>query len=165
MPSKTSLIFSNFFWSSCSDNLTTASAPFRPEVNNPIRRFDHVTSVHVILSVDKLVQKAEVTLHVKGKDIFVEQSCEDMYAAIDMLIDKYLDAEPEEWTAYDYQAPEGFLMNKMYALRRFTSAWARARSGAAGFQSGALAQPAKASTAVVGGTKYIKLVTEAAAPR
>jgi hypothetical protein len=46
---------------------------------------------------------------------------------VDMLIDKYLDAEPGKWSALDYQAPEGFLMNKMYALRRFTSAWARAR--------------------------------------
>ncbi len=44
-----------------------------------------------------------------------------------MLIDKYLDAEREKWGAGDYQPPEGFLMNKMYALRRFTSAWARAR--------------------------------------
>ena len=46
---------------------------------------------------------------------------------VDMLIDKYLDAERAEWGAGDYQPPEGFLMNKMYALRRFTSAWARAR--------------------------------------
>ena len=33
-------------------------------------------------------QKAEVTLHVKGRDIFVEQAHEDLYAAIDQLIDK-----------------------------------------------------------------------------
>ena len=46
---------------------------------------------------------------------------------VDMLIDKYLDAERKKWGAGDYQPPEGFLMNKMYALRRFTSAWARAR--------------------------------------
>ena len=29
-----------------------------------------------------------MTLHVKGKDIFVEQSHEDLYAAIDQLMDK-----------------------------------------------------------------------------
>lgn len=46
---------------------------------------------------------------------------------IDMLIDKYLDAEEGDWDMVDYHAPEGFLLNKMYALRRFTSAWARAR--------------------------------------
>jgi putative sigma-54 modulation protein len=33
-------------------------------------------------------QKAEVTLHVKGKDIFVEQAHEDLYAAVDQLMDK-----------------------------------------------------------------------------
>ncbi|MFM2449541.1 MAG: hypothetical protein RIS44_1991, partial [Pseudomonadota bacterium] len=33
-------------------------------------------------------QRAEVTLHAKGKEIFVEQSHEDLYAAIDQLMDK-----------------------------------------------------------------------------
>jgi putative sigma-54 modulation protein len=33
-------------------------------------------------------QKAEVTLRVKGRDIFCEQSAEDLYAAIDQLMDK-----------------------------------------------------------------------------
>lgn len=58
------------------------------KLDRVIRHFDHVTSVTVILSVEKLLQKAEVTLHVRGKDIFVEASNEDMYAAIDLLIDK-----------------------------------------------------------------------------
>lgn len=53
-----------------------------------IRHFDHVTSAHVILSVDKLQQKAEVTLHVKGKDIFADATDTDLYAAIDLLADK-----------------------------------------------------------------------------
>jgi putative sigma-54 modulation protein len=53
-----------------------------------IRHFDHVTSVHVILSVDKLQQKAEVTLHVKGKDIYADATDTDLYAAIDLLADK-----------------------------------------------------------------------------
>jgi putative sigma-54 modulation protein len=50
--------------------------------------FDQVIDVNVILSVDKLVQKAEVTLHVAGKDIFAERSDADLYAAIDSLVDK-----------------------------------------------------------------------------
>lgn len=58
------------------------------KVDKVIRHFDHVTSVHVILSVEKLVQKAEITLHVKGKDIFADSSDADLYAAIDLLIDK-----------------------------------------------------------------------------
>ncbi len=53
-----------------------------------IRHFDNVTSVGVILSVEKLRQKAEVTLHVRGKDIFVESEDSDLYAAIDSMIDK-----------------------------------------------------------------------------
>ena len=58
------------------------------KVDKVIRHFDHVTSVHVILSVEKLVQKAEITLHVKGKDIFADSSDTDLYAAIDKLVDK-----------------------------------------------------------------------------
>ena len=52
------------------------------------RHFDHVIDVSVILSVEKLKQKAEANVHVRGKDIFVETDSEDMYASIDNLIDK-----------------------------------------------------------------------------
>jgi putative sigma-54 modulation protein len=52
------------------------------------RHFDHVIDAHAILSVDKLRQKAEITLHVRGKDIHCESEEQDMYAAIDLLIDK-----------------------------------------------------------------------------
>lgn len=58
------------------------------KVDKVIRHFDHVTSVHVILTVEKLVQKAEITLHVKGKDIHADASDADLYAAIDKLVDK-----------------------------------------------------------------------------
>ncbi len=52
------------------------------------RHFDNVIDVTVILAVEKLKHKAEVNVHVAGKDIFVEASEADMYAAVDMLIDK-----------------------------------------------------------------------------
>ena len=52
------------------------------------RHFDHVIDAHVILTVDKLRQKAEVTLHVRGKDLHCECEEEDLYAAIDLLADK-----------------------------------------------------------------------------
>jgi len=52
------------------------------------RHFDHVTNVHVILSVDKIQQKAEATVHISGADVFAESIHEDMYAAIDLLVDK-----------------------------------------------------------------------------
>ena len=44
--------------------------------------------VNVILSVDKLEQKVEANVHVRGKDIFCESIDADMYAAIDGLVDK-----------------------------------------------------------------------------
>jgi putative sigma-54 modulation protein len=52
------------------------------------RHFDHVTNVHVILSVEKLVKKAEATVHIAGADVFADSTHEDMYAAIDSLVDK-----------------------------------------------------------------------------
>jgi putative sigma-54 modulation protein len=52
------------------------------------RHFDNVIDVNVILSVDKLKQKAEVTVHVSGKDVYVEAIDEDLYAALDSLVDK-----------------------------------------------------------------------------
>ncbi len=52
------------------------------------RHFDHVMDVSVILSVDKLVQKIEANVHVRGRDIFCESTDPDMYAAIDALVDK-----------------------------------------------------------------------------
>jgi putative sigma-54 modulation protein len=58
------------------------------KLDRVIRHFDHVTSVHVILSVAKLKQKAEVTLHVKGKDIAASAEESDLYAAIDAVENK-----------------------------------------------------------------------------
>ena len=44
------------------------------------RHFDHVTNVHVILSVEKLRQKAEATIHVAGGNLFADAENEDMSA-------------------------------------------------------------------------------------
>ncbi|MBK1721412.1 ribosome hibernation-promoting factor, HPF/YfiA family [Thiocystis violacea] len=52
------------------------------------RHFDHVINAHVVLSVEKLAQKAEATLHINGGKVFADSVHEDMYAAIDGLIDK-----------------------------------------------------------------------------
>jgi putative sigma-54 modulation protein len=52
------------------------------------RHFDHVIDAHVILTANKLKQKAEVTLHVRGKDLHCESEEGDLYAAIDLLVDK-----------------------------------------------------------------------------
>ena len=52
------------------------------------RHFDHVTDVHCILSVEKLRHRAEATVHVSGGTIFADAIEDDMYAAIDGLVDK-----------------------------------------------------------------------------
>jgi len=52
------------------------------------RHYQHINSVAVILSVDKLVQKAEATIHVSGAELFANAEHEDLYAAIDSLSDK-----------------------------------------------------------------------------
>lgn len=57
------------------------------------RHFNQINAVVVLMSVEKLTEKdrrhkVEVTLRVKGRKIFVEQASEDMYAAINLLIDK-----------------------------------------------------------------------------
>ena len=52
------------------------------------RHFGQVIDIHVILSVEKLVQKAEATVHVNGAKLFAEDGQPDLYAAIDGLIDK-----------------------------------------------------------------------------
>ncbi len=65
----------------------------RDYVNNKFQKiqryFSNITNVHVILSVDKkFQQKAEASLHLARAEIFAESEASDMYAAIDLLIDK-----------------------------------------------------------------------------
>lgn len=57
------------------------------------RHFDQVVDIKVLLTVDKIKekdqrQKAECSIHVKGKDIFAESTHADLYAAVDELADK-----------------------------------------------------------------------------
>jgi putative sigma-54 modulation protein len=52
------------------------------------RHSEQITKTDVTLIVEKLVQKAEATIHVAGADIFATADSEDMYAAIDLLADK-----------------------------------------------------------------------------
>jgi putative sigma-54 modulation protein len=57
------------------------------------RHFDQVVDVRVLLTVEKLREKerrqrAECKIHVKGNDMFAESSHEDLYAALDELVDK-----------------------------------------------------------------------------
>ena len=73
------------------------------KLDRVIRHFDHVNAVHVILSVEKLRQKAEVTVHVRGKDIFVEALDENLYASIDAL-DRQMLKHKEKKTEHAHEA-------------------------------------------------------------
>ena len=68
------------------------TTPLRDYVNSKMERlerhFDHVTDIHVVLGVEKLRHKAEATMHISGGDIFADAVEENMYAAIDALVDK-----------------------------------------------------------------------------
>jgi putative sigma-54 modulation protein len=52
------------------------------------RHFDHMTDIHCVLTVEKLQHKAEATIYVGGGTIHAEQIEPNMYAAIDILVDK-----------------------------------------------------------------------------
>ena len=66
--------------------------PLRDYVENKFERlqrhFDQITNTEVTLIVEKMVQKAEATIHISGADIFAASESDDMYAAIDSLADK-----------------------------------------------------------------------------
>ena len=50
--------------------------------------FDNVMNVNMILEVQKDVQTAEATIHVRGADLFAKAQSNDMYVSIDQLINK-----------------------------------------------------------------------------
>lgn len=52
------------------------------------RHFDHLTDVHCVLTVEKLQHKAEATVHLTGGTIHADATEEDMYTAVDTLVDK-----------------------------------------------------------------------------
>jgi putative sigma-54 modulation protein len=52
------------------------------------RFFEHITNVHVVLKVEKLNQIAEATLHIAQGEIHASADSDNMYSAIDSLVDK-----------------------------------------------------------------------------
>ena len=69
--------------------LTTAMQEYiQSKMTRIERHFEHVVDVHVVLGVEKQRHKAEATIHVTGHNIHAGSEHEDMYAAIDLLLDK-----------------------------------------------------------------------------
>jgi len=52
------------------------------------RHSENLFGIHVILSVEKVRQKAEATIEVAGAKLYADTTEPDMYAAIDLLTDK-----------------------------------------------------------------------------
>ena len=75
------------------------------------RHFDQVIEINVVLSVEKLRQKAEISVHLPGKDIHVESDDADMYAAIDLMMDK-LDRQIIKHKQKAYAHPHDALKHK-----------------------------------------------------
>jgi putative sigma-54 modulation protein len=97
---------------SLSGHHVEVTPPLRAYVEKKLERitrhFDHVIDVHCVLTVEKLSQKAEATLHVRGNSIHADAIDADMYAAIDALTDK-LDrrVKKHKEKATDHHAAEG----------------------------------------------------------
>ena len=81
------------------------------------RHFESVITVKVTLSVEKLVHKVEVNVHMRNKDIHVEALDADMYAAIDAMADK-LDRQiiKHKEKAGDYHRQDGGLKEEEAAV-------------------------------------------------
>lgn len=66
--------------------------PLRQYVTDKMQRvsrhFDHVISVNVVLTVERRSHEAEATVHAPGRSLFANHTADDMYAAIDGMVDK-----------------------------------------------------------------------------
>lgn len=70
-------------------DVTPALRAFTEEKFDKLERhFDQIKSINVVLNVEKLRQIAEATVHVTKGELHASSESEDLYAAIDALIDK-----------------------------------------------------------------------------
>jgi len=75
-------------------NFTGHSVEVTPALRNLVenkfekvqRHFDHLTSAHVTFNVQKLEHIAEITVHAPKHQFHAEGRAEDMYKAIDEMI-------------------------------------------------------------------------------
>jgi putative sigma-54 modulation protein len=52
------------------------------------RHFDHMTDIHCVLSAEKAMHRAEATVHLSGGTLHADAQENDVYAAVDGLVDK-----------------------------------------------------------------------------
>lgn len=70
-------------------DVTPALRAFTEEKLNRLERhYDHITTINVVFDVEKLRQIVEATVFIAKGELHASSESEDMYAAIDMLVDK-----------------------------------------------------------------------------
>ncbi len=70
-------------------DVTPALRQFTKEKFDKLQRhFDKITTINVTFDVEKLMQIAEATIFVSKAELHARSESEDMYTAIDSLIDK-----------------------------------------------------------------------------
>lgn len=106
------------------DEFSTTVAPASAFPHDPAGRLDYVQSMFKAGLISQETAKSLM----QWPDLESELSMENAETEyIDMLIERYLDAEDGKWAASQYQPPEAFIRNKVGAMSRFASAWFRAR--------------------------------------
>ena len=69
--------------------VTPALRQYTEEKVAKVRKYLNTTiKAHVILKIEKLNHIAEVTIHANGVDLHGEEKTDNMYAAIDRVMDK-----------------------------------------------------------------------------
>ena len=69
--------------------ITDALRKFTTEKFSRLQRhYDRIISANVIFNVQKMIQRAEATLNVPGEPIYASSESDDLYSAIDLLVDK-----------------------------------------------------------------------------
>jgi hypothetical protein len=106
------------------DEFSVAVAPSSALPHDPAGRQEMVQDMYKASLISQETAKMLIGWPDLDSELNVENA-ESEY--IDSLIELYLDAEQSTWGVADYQAPEGFIFNKTGAIRRFASAWFRAR--------------------------------------
>lgn len=106
------------------DQFSVSVAPASALPHDPAGRQQMVSELYQQGMISQETAKSLIGWPDLESELSVENS-EHEY--IDSLIELYTDANQDDWEAGKYQAPEGFIINKPAALRRFVSAWCRIR--------------------------------------
>lgn len=106
------------------DQFSVSVAPASALPHDPAGRQEMVSQLYQQGMVSQETAKSLIGWPDLESEMSVENS---EFEYVDALIEKYTDADQESWDAGSYEAPEGFIINKPQALRRFAAAWFRIR--------------------------------------